>query len=258
MRNLRLFADQYEGNSEPNLAAYAHAGHCLYAHKATEGVGHIDHAHNRRAHRAHEQGLTVLHYHFCRPDQHDPQREVGRFWIQCQGAWMPGDFVGFDFEPEPPIDSSAWTLGYLETLWNDLHGRTGEGARVYGSTDFLTERVRVPWLRRRPRWEANYSERPGLGPWRRPWWAWQGNDGEHDQLPRSLEGIGTCDVSVLNLRSALTLAVRTHRRRWPIKHKGGQVSQMVGSDHGLWRYQLDRRVLAERQANNGARRVTRH
>lgn len=213
MRNLRLFADQYEGNSEPNLATYARAGHTLYAHKATEGVAHVDRAHMRRARLAHAQGLTVMHYHFCRPDQHDPLREVKQFWNVSKLCWQPGDFLALDFEPEEGHDPSHWTAAYLEGLWDNLYAVSKEGARVYGSTSFLSERTREVWLRRRATWAAQYGTNPAAGSWGRHWWAWQFTDGQAGPEPHALEGIGACDVSMLNIVTATSLAVRTWRRR---------------------------------------------
>lgn len=218
MANFRLFADQYEGNDEPNLAAYAHAGHCLYAHKATEGARHTDTAHERRVRRAHEQGLTVLHYHFVRPDEHNPVGEVHRFWGAVTPVITRGDFVAFDYEKEAELPIDLYTPAYLEGLWNTFHALSRESAGVYGSSDFLAERTHAEWLRHRARWEANYSQRPGAGPWGKRPWAWQGSDGQEGPLPHSLEGIGACDVSELNLRTAATLRVRTAWRRRRGKH----------------------------------------
>jgi len=214
MQNFRLFADQYEGNPEPNLAEYAHAGHVFYAHKATEGVAHVDAAHIRRARHAHEQGLTVMHYHFCRPDQRDPVREMRQFWNVSRLSWLPGDFVALDFEPESGHDANLWTPGYLESVWDHLHATTTEGARVYGSTSFLAGHAREVWLRKRPVWAAQYGNDPGSGSWGRHWWAWQRSDGAVGPEPHTLAGIGVCDVSQLNMVTALALAVRARRRRW--------------------------------------------
>lgn len=217
MQTYKLFADQYEGNATPDFISYAKAGHCLYAHKATEGTRHVDARHVQRTQRAHQEGLTVMHYHFCRPDQHDPHAEAAHFWRAVKPVLETGDWIALDFEKEGSIPRDLYTPDYIEALYNGIVRLSGEQARVYGSTSFLQECTRRRWLRRRARWQAQWGSRPGWAPWGTPWWAWQRTDGQQGPDPHSLAGIGPCDISELNRWTAAALRLRTWRRRRRIK-----------------------------------------
>ena len=216
----RYFADQYEGNSEPDLALYAHYGHTLYAHKASEGVAHIDSMHAQRVRRAHEQGLTVLHYHFCRPDQHaSAAAEAAAFWRAVKPVWEPGDRLALDCETE---GGRPWqgAPDYVPNLAAAVHRASGVYPWTYGSTFFLDTVIPRSFLNSNPRWQAAYGPKPGMAPWRKPWIAWQFTDGQVGPTPHAVAGIGECDVSMLALRLAVPLRLVVARRRRALKRKG--------------------------------------
>jgi GH25 family lysozyme M1 (1,4-beta-N-acetylmuramidase) len=217
MQARRLFADQYELNTESNLSMYADAGHVLYACKATEGAHHYDVAHAERARRAHKQGLTVMHYHYCRPDQDDILAEVKLFQRIVERAWQAGDIVALDFESAVKDRGVTVDQDYIERMWTNVKAIMGHTARVYGSTSFLETYVRRGWLKRKPRWQAQYGDQPGTAPWGTHWWAWQQSDGLTGPAPHELPGMGECDVSLLNPTTALRLSVRTAWRRRRLK-----------------------------------------
>lgn len=219
MHPSRLFADQYEGNNDPNLAAYAHAGHCLYAHKATEGVFHADQRHAQRSTWAGQSGLTVMHYHFCRPDEGSPAKEAAWFWERVQHSFAPGDMLALDFERAMPHHASVVSADYIQQLYNETVLASGLHPRVYGSTSFLETYVRRSWLRFKPRWQAAYGPPPRRAPWGTAEWAWQFTDGEQGPVPHVIDGIGRSDISILNPRTALVLRARTARRRRAIEKK---------------------------------------
>ena len=213
LRSYRYFADQYEGNVEPDLDLYAHYGHTLYAHKASEGCYHIDRAHARRVRKAHSLGLSVLHYHFARPDEGGPAaREAGIFWSVVKPLWRPGDRLALDLEARPGARWEA-ARGYPELLWNAVHRTSGQNPLIYGSTSFLTGEVPRALLRKHARWEAAYGPMPGRGPWRRHWWAWQQTDGIVGPKPHACAGIGDCDVSLLYLPVAVAIRARVRARQ---------------------------------------------
>lgn len=213
MNPRRLFADQYEGNPDPDLEFYAHYGHRLYAHKASEGGLHIDAAHARRVRQAHDLGLTAMHYHFCRPDQGDLTREARYFWLVVKPTWRPGDMLALDYEILKGGASMAEAQRYIERLWAEVRRISGHTSRVYGSTSFLEVNVAVPWLRFKPRWQAAYGPQPGRMPWGTAYWAWQRSDGAQGPSPHKLAGIPAGDISLLNARTALVLDLRFRSRR---------------------------------------------
>lgn len=209
----RYVADQYEGNAEPDLALYAHYGHVLYAHKATEGTAHIDAMHAQRARRAHEQGLTVLHYHFCRPDQHaSAAAEAAAFWRAVKPVYQPGDILALDCETE---GGRPWvgSPDYVPNLAAAVHKASNVYPWTYGSTFFLDTVIPVSFLRKNPRWEAAYGPKPGRGRWGKPWAMWQFTDGQAGPTPHALAGIGECDISELSFRYGVPLRIRCERRR---------------------------------------------
>lgn len=216
----RYFADQYEGNADPDLELYAHYGHTLYAHKATEGLHHIDTKHAERTRRAHEQGLCVLHYHFCRPDQGQlSEAEAVAFWRVVKPVWQPGDRLALDCETE---GGRPWAGGpkYVPNIAASLHRGAGVFPWTYGSTFFLETAIPRSFLNGNPRWQAAYGPKPGMSPWRKPWVAWQFTDGQIGPRPHAVAGIGECDVSMLALRQAIALRVTVARRRRHLAQKG--------------------------------------
>jgi GH25 family lysozyme M1 (1,4-beta-N-acetylmuramidase) len=218
MKPYRYFADQYERNPDPDLELYAHYGHVLYAHKASEGRYHVDRCHWRRTRHAHELGLTVLHYHYCRPDQRSVPQEAVVFWDEARLTFQPGDYLALDFEQLALGMTPIEAAGYIANLAFELAQLSKHDPLVYGSTSFLTANVGRGLLVARRRWEAAYGPKPGWGVWRRPWWAWQASDGVYGPQPHRLAGIPAGDVSVLNQRTALVLNLRFSRRRRRVQH----------------------------------------
>lgn len=218
MRARRYMADQYEGNAEPDLELYAHYGHTIYAHKATEGVGHVDSRHKARAREAHRLGLTVVHYHFARPDEGQALWEARNFRGSLEvGVFQPGDYLAIDLERQA-LNMWAPTYSYLVELYDAIVRETRHDPLIYANTDFLTNLGGGGWLGKRRIWQADYNLNRGKLPWRTPVWACQFTDGEQGARPHALAGIGECDVSLLRLDVALVLDARFRWRRRRVKH----------------------------------------
>lgn len=213
MRQDRLFVDQYEGNNGCNFPEYVKGGRLLYAHKATEGIYHTDTKHKERVLLAHEHGLAVLHYHYCRPDQSDVSMEMHNFWSQVMESWQRYDFLGLDFETKAKWETIPQAQNYIEQAWAMLHKVSGHTARPYGSTSFLKENTRRNWLRFKPRWQAQYGYDPGRSIWGTNWWAWQFTDGKYGPTPHYVKGVGVGDVSLLNALTTVKLRVLLARRQ---------------------------------------------
>jgi len=214
--------DQYEGNPDPDLAAYRAAGHLRYMHKATEGAFHADEKHRERVERAHAVGLFVNHYHFCRPDDRSGGKaEMRLFWGACKSLYLPGDRLCLDCEPNSNGDW-AGDLEYVPSTWEYLYRLSGVRATIYGSTSFLAAQVPVGWLRGRDRHEAAYGPPPSNLPWRRHWWAWQFTDGTSGPWRRSVVGIGLGDQSMLSMPAGLADLARWRRRRQLVEGKAGK------------------------------------
>ena len=218
MRSYRYMADLYEGDQEPDLALYANYGHTCVALKASEGVTHADTTHAGRSRQAHAHGLTVVHYHYCKPSsQNSVGVEAAFFWRWVKPVWQPGDYLALDVEELSPHGARA-TGEYTEMMVEHVHRVSGHTPLVYGSTSFLEMIGNTAYLKTVRRWQAQYGSMPGWGPWRRPWWAWQFTDGTVGPGPHRCAGIPRGDISLLNWRTAVVLRSRFRRRRRRLKH----------------------------------------
>lgn len=219
MRQDRYFVDQYENNAGANFVQYVHGGRLLYAHKATEGIGHVDRWHKTRTVDAHSHGLAVMHYHYCRPDQLDTAGEMRNFWDTASRTWQRFDFVALDFESGVKGHSAAFMQDYIEHAWDELKRISGHTGRPYGSTSFLIVNTRRSWMRFRSRWQAQYGPEPGRAPWGTAYWAWQFTNGKDGPEPHGIAGVGSSDVSLLNPYTAIRLRVLLAGRRRAVRQK---------------------------------------
>lgn len=219
MNQSRYFSDIYEGTRGIAMDEYAHSGRVLLALKATEGIGHVDVIHKSRTARAHAYGLTVLHYHFARPDDNrSPADEAGHFAREVKPVLRPGDYLCLDIERFRP-EGSATTVAWCEQFCTLVHGYTGHSPIVYASESVLAAPLaplRVPGERY---WVAKYGPGPVKLARRRHLFAWQYTDGAVGPLPRIGPGIGACDNSIMSRRMGWVLRARTLRRRRGVSNK---------------------------------------
>lgn len=104
-----FYGDISSNNGSFNAAQYKSAGHRVIAIKATEGTGYVNPDYSGWVHTAHEHGLSVLHYHFARPENGDPNGQVKHFWNVVREHFVrPGDYVFFDVETGPVSEAHAW------------------------------------------------------------------------------------------------------------------------------------------------------
>lgn len=208
-----LFADISSNNDSPNLGMYAKAGHRLVAIKATEGQTYNNGGHAREAHRAHDLGLVVAHYHFCRPGAvHDVSAEMRHFWRAVVPVFEPGDLLVLDFEVN---QDGQWPsdAAYVAACDRALTSHAGIAPILYCPLGFTHNLVPALRISSRNFWVAAYPgpvRRLGL---HRHRWAHQFTDGLVGGKPRSMAGIGRCDVSRLTPWGLADLTVRRARRR---------------------------------------------
>ena len=217
----KYFADTYNGTEHVDLAQYAQAGHSLLGVKASEGMAFVDAWHALRSRAAHAHGLTVLHYHFARPDEgNSPLTEAAFFTRVVKPLWVPGDYVCLDME------RGVHGLSFDDVVWVEHFCRMvkrwlGATPIVYANESTLNGvllDLRVPGERR---WVARYDSAERAHIRRGSRWAEQFTDGSLGRAPRSAAGIGPCDMSELNRVTAVALRLRTLRRRWGHPDKAG-------------------------------------
>jgi lysozyme len=222
MRNRRYFADVSNNNSAVQVAEYAKAGHVLLATKASEGVSFIDGKHAGWARWAHAEGLTVLHYHFARPDAgNNPAVEAGNFARAVRPLLKGGDYLCLDWERKNALRGFTATT-WCEAFCREVKRLTGHTPIVYASESVFKSDLLGLHIPGGRYWVAKYGPPPadvGAG---RKVWGWQYTNGQVGNTPHGALGIGSCDMSVLNRRTAVALQLRAWRRRRSILHKAGK------------------------------------
>jgi GH25 family lysozyme M1 (1,4-beta-N-acetylmuramidase) len=204
MRAFRLMADVSSNNGAINLAAYAAAGHAGIAIKASEGVGYVNPLHKEWCAEAHWHGLTVVHYHFARPGHLSVGRELANFHHTWLEGWRQGDMLALDLEVSEIRDTAGYARAFLQGL-----GSFGHPVVLYTYHAFRAEHL--AGVKADRLWVADYSAPLSS----EHQWAKQYTDGVNGPQPHHYAGIGQCDGSVLNWKTAATWwarKLRTGRR----------------------------------------------
>lgn len=185
-----------------NLATYSSAGHVAIAIKASEGTGYVNPFHKRWCDEAHWHRLTVVHYHFARPGRGDVGAEVALFHRTYLSAWRNGDYLALDLEVNEGGDVAGYARRFLGALAAFGHPRI-----LYTYRSFRTEHL--GGVKADRWWVADYS--PPLSSEHQ--WAKQYTDGAEGPQPHHYAGIGACDGSILNVKTAAALWLRKRTRR---------------------------------------------
>lgn len=219
MQQSRYFSDVSNNNSRCDVQEYAHWGRVLLAHKVTEGATFVDGTYAARVRWAHARGLTVLHYHFARPDEgNDPTTEAAHFARHMRGHLAPGDYVCLDIERLAKGRRESLQV-WAERFCVHLHGLVGHWPIIYSGESLLTTELRGLKIPGERYWVAKYGQGPANAGVGRRVWAWQFTDGAVGPLPHDGPGIGACDNSILPRRMGWLLRARTLRRRRGGAHK---------------------------------------
>jgi lysozyme len=172
-------------------------------HKATESDNFVDSWHATR--RAQTAGILPFgSYHFARPG--DPVAQAREFLKVA--AVQPGNL-------RPMLDLEDPTMGgwskWRRTRW--VKGWVAEVQQVTGVPPVIYTRFPLNRNFDCPLWVARYSDpmwAPSVPkPWK-AWSIWQFTNGEYGN-PRSVAGIGNCDISTFNTGfdiSVLTLPAK--------------------------------------------------
>jgi hypothetical protein len=106
---------------------------------ATDGEDFVSDKHAEQAQRAHEAGLDVWHYHFCRPEN-DPAGvgEASHFWAHVKPHYQRGDRLVLDVEQRHPQGLAA-LCSYVASVDTRLHNISGVAAVGYTFDSLLRE-----------------------------------------------------------------------------------------------------------------------
>jgi lysozyme len=208
MRSFQLFADISSNNAGFDAGAYRRAGHRLVSIKSTEGADYINPQHAEWSRRAHDSGVRVMHYHYCRPPERGGDtNESAFFWRVVKPTWRKGDLLAFDLEQTGGKSWEELRL-YFARLVTSLTNISGHHARLYGDESFIRSLHPVGLVPGGLCWEAKWSQESAKLPRGLRLWAKQYTDGVTGPRPHAFAGVGLCDGSLLNLRSALRLLTR--------------------------------------------------
>jgi len=212
MKSNRYMADISSNNGRVDIGNYSRAGHSAIAIKATEGNNYVNPFHLEQCATAHDFGLTVVHYHFCRPGKRDIAGEIRLFRSTYLKGWRKGDRVCFDIEVAEVADMAQ----YASLLIGEFKKQTGHTVILYTGKDFAEEHLRgvlrVEW------WIADYGPTilPQL-PKGFKLFGWQYTNGTDGIEPHFYTGIGKSDGTILNVGFATTSLIRKnttrHRRK---------------------------------------------
>jgi hypothetical protein len=197
-RARELFADISSNNSSFDARAYASAGHLIIMIKATEATDYLNPRYAEWVAAAHASRLSVLHYHFCRPEHGDPLSEARWFWDQARPHFKPGvDRLVLDLETG---NEETWP-GFLAELDNELVRYSTLEAQLYTFGSALSSQLKI--RSRRFHVAAWGPEQPGGALRRLPagsLWAWQYTNGLTDTArgPTTFAGIGRSDGNTIN------------------------------------------------------------
>lgn len=198
-------ADVSSNNGQISVANYSRAGHCVIAVKASEGTGYTNPDHFGQCNEAHDFGLTVVHYHFCRPG--DTAAQISHFREVYNKAWRDGDYACFDIEI-PDLGTSFATRILKEYLV-----ATQREPLLYTYKDFFEKKLHGVQIPGNRCWIADYS--PFVIRLPKPYqlWAKQYTDGVEGPEPHFYSGIGKCDGSEVTAGVARVLQIRKIRTR---------------------------------------------
>jgi len=213
MRSFRYFADVSSNNGVISVQHYSEAGHALLAIKATEGTGYVNPGHLKWCEDAHAQGLTVAHYHFCRPGERNIQAELDNFRHAYLSGWRAGDYVVLDLEVDELTSGPLTVESYAKSFLGKVIDQTGHPPVLYTYQAFREEHLKNLHVPGGRIWLAKYSAGEPTINHPNSLWAWQYTDGEAGPPPHYYSGIGKSDGSILNLGVAARLWVRKQRTK---------------------------------------------
>lgn len=209
----RHMADISSNNGSVNLEKYRAAGHTRIAIKATEGVDYVNPNHAPQAQVAHDQGMAVSHYHFCRPESHNVVAEAHHFWRHVRPYWLPGDALHCDLEVSLQDLGPKGLANYHNNFSSLLRQGAGHDTITYMNESYYNALASYLETQYREYWIAAYGRVRPSTIRRHKLWAWQFTDGNFGPAPHACAGIGECDISQVNVKTVTADFLRLGRTR---------------------------------------------
>ena len=203
-----LFADISSNNPSFDAAQYRAAGHVAIAIKATEGTFYTNPNHRGWCLHAGWHHISVIHYHFARPDLGDgPEAEARHFLQVAHGLAGGRDYLALDLERATPQGwqhDPAWSYSFD----NYIQAHSRFHTVLYANRSTLEQSDR--WLHgdKRRVWEADWSAEHDYAPNGYGVFARQQSGDGVGPGPHSLPGVGFCDVNVLRRHAFAAVTAR--------------------------------------------------
>jgi lysozyme len=217
--------------------------------KATEGLTYVDSSFARNWAAIKNTSLLRGAYHFGHP-KNKPQDEVDHF-LSTVGDDAEADLLALNLEVSDE-QSPEHILEWATTFLSYLDQSTTTRVIVYtgGFWKYQLGNPASAAIGKFPLWLAQYSNMPGPPkPWSQ-WAFWQytnGTYGPSGRLPKSIAGVGACDVSQFNgsYKDLQDLVARAAPRPsalpWPGRYLKLSAPRMKGPDVFAWQQRMKER-----------------
>lgn len=191
-----VFADLSSNNPIPDYDAYVAAEHVVVAIKATEGTSYVNPDHRAECLEFGRRHVTIVHYHFARPDLNDSAASEARHFLEVALPLTGGrDYLALDLERATPAGwqaDPAWAAEFRR------HVRLASrfDPILYASRSTL-QLAGFPhaWEDGRV-WDADWSSQSDFVFAGGSVAIRQTSDGVYGPEPHSVAGVGQCDVNV--------------------------------------------------------------
>lgn len=228
----------------------ASAPHVKFAFcKATEGLTYVDPSFARNWAALRQTSLIRGAYHFGRP-KNKPHDEVDHF-LSTVGDDTSAELLALDLEvsdDQSPEHILEWATTFLEYL--DQSTTTRVIVYTGGFWKYQLGNPASRTIGKFPLWLAQYSNVPvPPKPWSQ-WTFWQytnGTYGPSAQLPKSIAGVGACDVSQFDgtykdLQDFVARAApRPPAPPWSGRYLKLSAPRMKGPDVFAWQQRMNER-----------------
>lgn len=194
-----LLADISSNNAQFNAPAYRQAGHVAIAIKATEGTSYVNPDHRPWTLAAQLQHLSVIHYHFARPDINGDATVEAQHFLACALPNAGGrDFLALDLERAVPAGwehDPAWSKKFAGAVRavSRFHLILYASRATLQLADQADAWLTGDLLRF---WDADWSRSPDWCPKGGQVALRQQSGVSAGVPPFELAGIGACDVDV--------------------------------------------------------------
>jgi lysozyme len=191
---LNVIVDLSHHNGNVDLKQASEYGIVGVIHKATQGIGNVDHTYIAHREQAKEANMLWGAYHFGVGGSGTMQAD----WFLHKSE--PDDSTLLVLDLETNKTGSSMTLSQARDFVEHIHEETGRFPGLYSGDriksllgDKLDPILSQCWF-----WLAQYGDHANVPPCWPTWTMWQYTDGNVGPQPHYVPGIGHCDRDKFN------------------------------------------------------------